>query len=293
MPDSITPHGSDKLLPLFIADDSARKAAIKDAEKLPSVTVSSATAANAVMLGAGYFTPLSGFMDAANALSVGASMTLQSGLFWPTPVMNLLEAEPPVGVGERLALRDPNVDGNPVLAIQTIDSIEQLGDQQLTTLAQQVYGTSDRKHPGVAAFLSQGNTVVAGSIEVLNYSYFSSDFPDTFRTAAEIRQDIEKRGWQRVVAFQTRNPMHRAHEELCHMAMDRLNADGLVVHMLLGKLKAGDIPADVRDAAIRKMIKLSHDYRLRFRYALCRTTRSTPARSIQAKHGCYTFYYRS
>jgi len=254
MPDSITPHGSDKLLPLFIADDSARKAAIKDAEKLPSVTVSSATAANAVMLGAGYFTPLSGFMDAANALSVGASMTLQSGLFWPTPVMNLLEAEPPVGVGERLALRDPNVDGNPVLAIQTIDSIEQLGDQQLTTLAQQVYGTSDRKHPGVAAFLSQGNTVVAGSIEVLNYSYFSSDFPDTFRTAAEIRQDIEKRGWQRVVAFQTRNPMHRAHEELCHMAMDRLNADGLVVHMLLGKLKAGDIPADVRDAAIRKMI---------------------------------------
>ena len=169
MPDSITPHGSDKLLPLYIADDSARKAAIKDAETLPSVTVSSATAANAVMLGAGYFTPLSGFMDAANALSVGASMTLQSGLFWPTPVMNLLAAQPPVGVGERLALRDPNVDGNPVLAIQTIDSIEQIDEKQLTTLAQQVYGTSDKKHPGVAAFLSQGNTVVAGPIEVLNY----------------------------------------------------------------------------------------------------------------------------
>ena len=181
-------------------------------------------------------------------------MTLDSGLFWPTPVMNLLAAEPPVGVGERLALRDPNVDGNPVLAIQTIDSIEQLDEKQLTTLAQQVYGTSDKEHPGVNAFLSQGNTVVAGPIEVLNYSYFSTDFPDTFRTAVQIRQDIEARGWQRVVAFQTRNPMHRAHEELCRMAMQRLEADGLVVHMLLGKLKAGDIPADVRDAAIRKMI---------------------------------------
>jgi len=94
MPDSITPHGSEKLLPLYITDDSARKAAISEAETLPSVTVSSATAANAVMLGAGYFTPLSGFMDTANALSVGESMTLESGLFWPTPVMNLLEAEP-------------------------------------------------------------------------------------------------------------------------------------------------------------------------------------------------------
>ena len=254
MPDSITPHGSKNLLPLYVANNSARQSLIKEAAELPSVTVSSATAANAVMLGAGYFTPLTGFMNAANALSVGASMTLDSGLFWPTPVMNLLAAEPPVGVGERLALRDPNVDGNPVLAIQTIDSIEQLDEKQLTTLAQQVYGTSDKEHPGVNAFLSQGNTVVAGSIEVLNYSYFSTDFPDTFRTAVQIRQDIEARGWQRVVAFQTRNPMHRAHEELCRMAMQRLEADGLVVHMLLGKLKAGDIPADVRDAAIRKMI---------------------------------------
>ena len=105
MPDSITPHGSKNLLPLYVADDSARQSLIKEAAELPSVTVSSATAANAVMLGAGYFTPLPGFMDAANALSVGASMTLDSGLFWPTPVMNLLAAEPPIGVGERLALR--------------------------------------------------------------------------------------------------------------------------------------------------------------------------------------------
>ena len=91
---------------------------------------------------------------------------------------------------------------------------------------------------------------------MLNYSYFASDFPDTFRTATQIREEIAALGWKRIVAFQTRNPMHRAHEELCHMAMDRLDADGLVIHMLLGKLKPGDIPAAVRDAAIRKMIEM-------------------------------------
>ncbi|HFC04104.1 MAG TPA: sulfate adenylyltransferase, partial [Rhizobiales bacterium] len=97
---------------------------------------------------------------------------------------------------------------------------------------------------------------LSGPIQVLNYSYFETDFGDTFRTAAQIRQTIEDNGWSKVVAFQTRNPMHRAHEELCHMAMERLEADGLVIHMLLGKLKKGDIPADVRDASIRKMVEV-------------------------------------
>ena len=92
--------------------------------------------------------------------------------------------------------------------------------------------------------------------EVLNLSYFENDFPDTFKTAVEIRREIETRGWQTVIAFQTRNPMHLAHEEVCRIAMERLDADGLVVHMLLGKLKEGDIPATVRDACIRKMVEI-------------------------------------
>ncbi|MCL4147428.1 UNVERIFIED_CONTAM: hypothetical protein GTU68_032481, partial [Idotea baltica] len=112
------------------------------------------------------------------------------------------------------------------------------------------------EHPGVAEFTVQGKSAIVGPIQVLNYSYFETEFPDTFRTAGDIRASIAANGWNRVVAFQTRNPMHRAHEELCHMAMDRLNADGLVIHMLLGKLKPGDIPAPVRDAAIRKMIEI-------------------------------------
>ena len=123
-------------------------------------------------------------------------------------------------------------------------------------MTEQVYGTLDAAHPGVAVFQEQGNFVVSGSIQVLNLSYFATDFEGTFMTAVEIREDIAARGWEKVVAFQTRNPMHLAHEELCRMAMERLDADGCVVHMLLGKLKAGDIPADVRDACIRKMVDL-------------------------------------
>ena len=92
------------------------------------------------------------------------------------------------------------------------------------------------------------------SIQVLNFSYFQADFPDTFRTAVEIRNEIAERGWEKVVAFQTRNPMHRAHEELCRMAMEDLGTDGILIHMLLGQLKPGDIPAHVRDASIRKMV---------------------------------------
>jgi sulfate adenylyltransferase len=108
----------------------------------------------------------------------------------------------------------------------------------------------------VATFKALGRTLLSGSIQVLGFSYFQSDFPDTFRTAVEIRAEIAKNGWEKVVAFQTRNPMHRAHEELCRMAMNDLDADGILIHMLLGKLKPGDIPADVRDASIRKMVEV-------------------------------------
>jgi sulfate adenylyltransferase len=123
-------------------------------------------------------------------------------------------------------------------------------------MTEKVYRTLDPEHPGVQTFNSQGRFAVSGPIQVLHFSYFQGDFPDTFRTAVEIRNEIAERGWQRIVAFQTRNPMHLAHEELCHMAMKRLDCDGLVIHMLLGKLKPGDIPAPVRDAAIRKMVEL-------------------------------------
>ncbi len=253
----IKPHGSDELNPLFVYDSDENEALHHEAESLPSIVVSSATAANAVMLGAGYFNPLTGYMNKADAISVANDMKTASGLFWPTPVLNLVENAGNIKVGDRIALRDPNVEENPILAVMDVEAIEEFSDDEMALITEKVYRPNNEEdHPGADAFNSQGKVCLSGPIKVLNFSYFQSEFPDTFRTAVEIRYEIAERGWKKIVAFQTRNPMHLAHEELCHMAMDRLGCDGLVIHMLLGKLKPGDIPAPVRDAAIRKMVEL-------------------------------------
>ena len=255
----IAPHGSEKLNPLYVADDAQRSNLIEEAQNLPSIVISSGAASSAVMLGSGYFNPLTGYMNIAEAMSVAENMTTPDGLFWPVPVMNIVEEDQlstTVRNASRLALRDPNVDDNPVLAIMDVSEIEVLTDAQKGTLIEHTFRTADPEHPGVAAFNDMGNQVISGQIEVLNYSYFKSDFADTFRTASEIREDFAERGWNRVVAFQTRNPMHRAHEELCRIAHEAVGADGILIHMLLGKLKPGDIPAHVRDASIRKMVEL-------------------------------------
>ena len=248
----ITPHGAASLTPLIAAGQRLTDLEAESAA-LPSITVSSAAAANAVMLGAGYFTPLTGYMNRADAMGVATDLKTTDDLFWPVPVLNMVERFDG-NAGDRIALRDPNVDGAPVIAVMDVTAIECLSDDDMALMTSEVFGTDDPNHPGVATFNSQGEVLLSGPIEVLNFSYFQSDFPGTFRTAMEIRDEIESRGWKRVVAFQTRNPMHRAHEELCRMAMSDLNADGILIHMLLGKLKAGDIPADVRDNSIRTMV---------------------------------------
>ncbi len=252
----IKPVGSDELKPCFVYDPEQHHALMAEAAQLPSIVISSQAAGNAVMLGGGYFSPLPGFMNLTDALSVAADMRMTNGGFFPVPIVCLVSDISAIKNAPRIALRDPNMDGHPVLAIMDVTATETVTDDQMALMTQQVYGTQDAAHPGVAAFNSQGRVLLSGAIQVLNFSYFQSDFPDTFRTAVEIRHEIAERGWKRVVAFQTRNPMHLAHEELCHMAMERLNCDGLVIHMLLGKLKEGDIPAPVRDAAIRKMVEL-------------------------------------
>ena len=253
----IKPHGSDELNPLFVYDTAANEALQKEAKGLPSLVVSSATAANAVMLGGGYFNPLTGYMNKADALSVAKDMKTTSGLFWPVPILNLVKDAGKIKAGDRIALKDPNVEGHPVLAVMDVKAVEEFSDADMAMMSEKVYRPKPPEaHPGVEAFNAQGKVCLSGPIKVLNFSYFQDEFPDTFRTAVEIRNEIAERGWKKVVAFQTRNPMHLAHEELCHMAMQRLGCDGLVIHMLLGKLKKGDIPAPVRDAAIRKMVEL-------------------------------------
>ena len=250
----INPHGSATLTPLLVTNKAEREALAKEAESLPSLLLNSAAAANAVMLGGGYFTPLDGYMNLTDALAVAEHMQTAEGLFWPVPILNLTSDISAIEDSTRVALRDPNVAGHPVIAVMDVDDIELVTAEQLETLIVKIFGTLDAEHPGVKDFRKLGNYCVSGSIQVLNLSYFETEFAGTFRTATQIRAEIAALGWNKVVAFQTRNPMHLAHEELCRIAKERLGADGIVIHMLLGRLKAGDIPADVRDAAIRKMV---------------------------------------
>ena len=252
----IQPYACERLVPLAI-EDAARAAALRDeAESLPSLVLNSAAVSNAVMMAGGYFTPLTGYMNAADTLRIGREMHTESGLFWPVPILNQTQNADAIAGATRVALRDCNRDGHPILAIQQIESVETLSETDFERLAEQVYGTTDPEHPGVKTFLENGRTLISGPIEVLDYSYFPEEFAGTFRTAVQIRNDISERGWNRVVAFQTRNPMHRAHEELCKIAQESVDADGVLIHMLLGRLKPGDIPAQVRDAAIRKMVEV-------------------------------------
>ncbi len=252
----IKPYGSETLNPLFVYDQKKHAELQKEAEGLPSLLINSAAAGNVVMLGGGYFNPLTGFMNVADSVAVAEKMLTTTGMFWPVPILNTAHDVSSIQGAKRIALRDPNQDGNPVIAVQDVEAIETLTDDQINLIATKVFGTTDDGHIGVSTFKSNGKYVISGPIQVLNFSYFPNEFPDTFRTAVEIRNEIQEHGWKTVVAFQTRNPMHRAHEELCKMARDGVNADGVLIHMLLGKLKAGDIPAPVRDASIRKMVEV-------------------------------------
>ncbi|NJO14410.1 MAG: sulfate adenylyltransferase [Thioploca sp.] len=252
----IKPHGSETLNPLFVYNEKKHQQLMQEAKELPSLLLNSAAAANAVMLGGGYFNPLTGYMNVADAMNIAEKMHTTSGLFWPVPVFNLTNDISSIAGAKRIALRDPNIEGHPVLAIQDVEAIEQISDEQFNFMAERIFGTLEIGHFGVATFTSLGKYAISGPIQVLNFSYFQQDFPDTFRTAVEIRNEIQERGWQKVVAFQTRNPMHRAHEELCKIAKEAVKADGVLIHMLLGRLKAGDIPAPIRDASIRKMVEI-------------------------------------
>lgn len=246
----IKPYGSDELLSPF----NEIGVNLADVEQIPKFLLNDSAIANVVMLGSGYFNPLQGFMNKTEALSVCDELRTLNGLFWPIPVLNITREMPDFKIGEKVALLDSSQDHNPCIAIMNISDVEFLSDQDLNYFCMRIFGTNDCNHPGVNKFKKLGNYLVSGSIEVSQLSTFPMDHPDTFRTASQLREIITDLGWRKIVAFQTRNPMHRAHEEVCRIACERINADGLIIHMLLGKLKEGDIPAKTRDECIRTMV---------------------------------------
>jgi sulfate adenylyltransferase len=248
MSNLVKPHGGGDIKPLLLVGD-ALAAEQQRAAGLPKVNVSSREAGDIIMMGIGGFTPLEGFMTHADWQGVCDGMKMANGLFWPIPVTLSTDEITAKGLkeGDDIALFDP--ERNEILA--TMRVTEKYGIDKAHE-CMMVYKTTDEEHPGVKMVMAQGAVNLAGPIKVLSQGGFPEEYGDQFMTPAQTRAEFEKRGWKSVAAFQTRNPMHRSHEYLAKIAVETL--DGVLIHSLLGKLKPGDIPADVRSNAIGVLI---------------------------------------
>jgi sulfate adenylyltransferase len=241
----VAPHGGSGLRPLALSGE-ALSAERARARTLPQVRISSREKGDLVMLGIGGFTPLDGFMTHADWKGVCDAYRTAQGLFWPIPItLSSQEALPP---GREIALLDPEA-GEPLATMKVSESYKIDKAHECKS----VFRTADTKHPGVAMVMAQPEFNLAGPVKVLSDGGFKAKYGALFMMPGETRAQFERLGWSRVAAFQTRNPMQRAHEHLVKVAIEV--CDGVLVHSLLGHLKAGDIPAEVRTRAIAVLIE--------------------------------------
>jgi sulfate adenylyltransferase len=244
MPGLVRPHGAGALKPLMLSGD-ALAAERARAGSLPQLRVSSREKGDLIMLGIGGFTPLEGFMTHADWEGVCDGYRTASGLFWPIPITLSVDdaAAASIRVAAEIALADPE-DGAPLATLKVTEkyAIDKAHE------CMSVFRTADGAHPGVKMVMQQGAVNLAGPVKLLSDGGFKAKYGALFMTPAETRAEFERLGWSRVAAFQTRNPMHRSHEYLAKVAIE--TCDGVLVHSLLGALKPGDIPAEVRTRAI-------------------------------------------
>ncbi|OGT19779.1 MAG: sulfate adenylyltransferase [Gammaproteobacteria bacterium RBG_16_57_12] len=244
----VKPHGSDTLKPLLLTG-KALAAEQARAATLPRVPITSREAGDVIMLGIGGFTPLDGFMTRADWEGVCDGMKLTSGLFWPIPITLSTDqaTADTIKTGKDIALVD--AESGEIMATMTVTEKYAIDKEHECMM---VFRTTDLEHPGVKMVMNQGEVNLAGPVKVLSQGRFPIDFADTYLTPAQTRQLFEDKGWTTVVAFQTRNPLHRSHEYLVKIAIEI--CDGVLIHSLLGKLKPGDIPSEVRVKAIDTLV---------------------------------------
>lgn len=247
----VQPHGGKGLKPL-LAPETERADEVARAKKLKQIPMSSKETSDVLMLSMGAYTPLDGFMGRADWKGVCADMKLANGLFWPIPITLTADKAlaDTIGDGEEVALVD--AESGTVMAIMTVTEKFALSAEDKAFEAQHVYTTTDGAHPGVQKVNEQKDIALAGPISVIDEGEFPSLFGDLYQRPAEARAEFTAKGWSKVAAFQTRNPMHRSHEHLAKIAVEV--TDGVYIHQVLGKLKAGDIPAETRTKAIQAMI---------------------------------------
>ena len=245
----VKPHGGGPLKPLLLTSP-ALEAERSRARGLPQIRISSREKGDLLMLGIGGFTPLDGFMNHADWRSVCDDYTLASGIFWPIPITLSApkSVADPLKLNSEVALTDP--DSGDILA--TLRITEKYAIDKAHE-CKAVFRTTDPEHPGVSMVMAQADVNLAGPVKVLSQGGFPEKYGAMYMTPAQTRAVFDANGWSTVAAFQTRNPMHRSHEYLAKVAIEV--CDGVLVHSLLGNLKPGDIPAEVRTRAIAVLIE--------------------------------------
>ncbi|HBE95436.1 MAG TPA: sulfate adenylyltransferase [Desulfovibrio sp.] len=258
----VPPHGGKGLV-IRLLEGAAREAELKKAAGLKKIQITSQEKGDLIMIGIGGFSPLEGFMTKADWKSVCEKMTLADGTFWPIPVMLSCSAEDGAGIktGDEVALER---NGVMMATIKVTEKFE-LSDADKAWESEKVYkGAGDdsqgdflskakAEHPGVQMVYNRQQVYLAGPVKVLSEGDFPQKFPGVYKTPAQLRSEMDAKGWRNVAALQLRNPMHRSHEFLCKIAVEVM--DGVVIHSLVGALKAGDIPAEVRVKCIDTLVK--------------------------------------
>ncbi|RMG92020.1 MAG: sulfate adenylyltransferase [Chloroflexi bacterium] len=245
--DTIPPHGG--LLINRMLRGEMRQAVRERAEKLFKIDLSPMNLSDLELIANGAMSPLTGFMRQADYNRVVEEMRLSNGLVWTIPVTLPVDKDTAVSLepGQEVAL----CENGRVLAVMEIDEIYTYDKKREAEL---VYKTTEDKHPGVARLYAQGDYLLGGDIWVVDLPMAAqTEFPELRHTPAQTRRMFARRGWRRVVGFQTRNPIHRAHEYIQKTALEIV--DGLFIHPLVGETKKDDIPADVRIASYQAILR--------------------------------------
>ncbi len=245
----IRPHGSDKLNVLLLSGKE-KEEELKKADKLKKIQITSRETGDLIMLGIGGFTPLNGFMGKDDWKGVCTDMKMSNGLFWPIPITMSVSNED---------AKSLNV--NEEITLVSDETKEIMGTMKVTEKYQidkdfeckHVFTTNDPEHPGVKMVMQQKDWNIAGPVKVLSESYFPKEFKSLYQRPEESRKIFAEKGWRTIAALQLRNPMHRSHEFLAKIALEV--SDGLYIHQLVGKLKPGDIPAEVRAKCIDILVE--------------------------------------
>ena len=244
----VKPHGHSELNPRLVAE-TQRPDHLAEAKTLRTIRMTSRELSDLLMFGMGAYSPLEGFMNEESWSKCCTDYTTDQGLFWPIPITVSVpeDVASSISLGETIALIDENATIYGTLKVDEKYTI----NKELE--CREVYKTLDPEHPGVEKVMSQEPINLAGAVTVLNEGVYPATYKGLYLKPEETRSIFEKNNWSTVAAFQTRNPMHRSHEHLAKIAIEI--CDGLLIHQVLGALKPGDIPADIRVAAIDALVE--------------------------------------